>query len=65
MPNDKKKPVVKLTGEDGNAFLILGKVSDALEAAGMKEEAKAFMREATKGDYDHLLATACEYVTVR
>jgi len=63
--SEKKKPTVKLIGEDGNAFIILGKVSDALEAAGMKEEAEAFMKEATKGDYDHLLRTACEYVNVR
>jgi hypothetical protein len=63
--SEKKKPIVRLTGEDGNAFFILGKVSNALEAAGMKEEAEAFMKEATKGDYDHLLRTACEYVNVR
>lgn len=63
--SEKKKPTVQLTGEDGNAFIILGKVSDALEAAGMKEEADRFMAEATKGDYDHLLRTACEYVNVR
>ncbi len=63
--SEKKKPVVKLIGEDGNAFLILGKVSKALRAAGMNEEAEAFMKEATKGDYDHLLRTACEYVQVR
>jgi hypothetical protein len=63
--SEKKKPIVRLTGENGNAFLILGKVSNTLEAAGMKEEAEAFMKEATKGDYDHLLRTACEYVNVR
>lgn len=63
--SEKKKPVVKLIGEDGNAFVILGKVSKALRAAGMNEEAEKFMAEATKGDYDHLLRTACEYVQVR
>jgi hypothetical protein len=61
----KKKPVVKLVGTDGNAFAILGKVKRALVDAGMKKEAEAFMKEATSGDYDHLLATAMDYVDVR
>jgi len=58
----KTKPKVKLVGEDGNAFAILGRVRRALERAGMEEEAKAFTEEATAGDYDHLLQTALKYV---
>jgi len=67
MTNDtetKTKPTVKLIGEDGNAFNILGKVKRALVKAGMHEEAKAFMEEATAGDYNHLLATVQKYVDV-
>ncbi len=60
----KQKPTVKLIGEDGNAFNILGRVKRALVKAGMHEEAKAFMEEATAGDYNHLLATAQKYVDV-
>ncbi len=60
----KQKPKVKLIGEDGNAFNILGKVKRALVKAGMHEEAKAFMEEATAGDYDYLLATVQKYVDV-
>jgi len=60
----KQKPKVKLIGEDGNAFNILGKVKRALVKAGMHEEAKAFMEEATAGDYNHLLATVQKYVDV-
>jgi hypothetical protein len=58
------KPEVQLVGTDGNAFAILGKVNKALKAAGMNDEAKAFMAEATSGDYDHLLQTAMKYVDV-
>ena len=55
---------VKLTGKDGNAFMILGLVSGALKKAGKADLAKEFVDEATKGDYDHLLQTAMEYVEV-
>ena len=56
--------VVKLVGTDGNAFSVLGKVSKALKRAGETEAAKEFMQEAMSGDYNHLLATAMEYVVV-
>ena len=55
---------VKLVGEDGNAFAILGKVKKALERAGHKDLVAPFMEEATAGDYDHLLQTAMKYVEV-
>ena len=56
---------VKLTGTDGNAFAILGKVSDALKRAGYKDEAKSFLEEAMSGDYNNLLRTCSEYVKVK
>ncbi len=59
-----EKPKVKLVGEDGNAFAILGRVTKALRKAGMKKEVALFMEEATAGDYDHLLRTAMKYVEV-
>ena len=55
---------VKLVGEDGNAFAVLGKVARALRRAGHEELAKRFTREATSGDYDNLLRKAMEYVEV-
>lgn len=60
----KRKPRVKLVGEDGNAFAILARVRAALIKADMKEEAKKFMEEARQGDYNHLLATCAKYVDV-
>lgn len=56
---------VKLTGTDGNAFAIMGKVSGALRKAGAsKEDVEAYMQESMSGDYNHLLATACKWVNV-
>lgn len=56
---------VQLTGTDGNAFMILGRVSGALKDAGIpKEDRDTFMKEATSGDYDNLLATCIKTVTV-
>ena len=56
---------VKLIGNDGNAFAILGAVSQALRKAGATPAEKAeFMQEATAGDYDHLLCTVMRWVNV-
>jgi len=32
--------------------------------AGMKKEAEAYQKEATSGDYDHLLTVTMKYVEV-
>jgi hypothetical protein len=57
---------VKLVGKDGNAFAILGNVKNALRKGGVpSEEVSEFMKQAMSGDYDHLLATCCEWVDVR
>ena len=54
---------VRLSGEDGNAFAILGRTAAALRAAGVPpEEIDAFFAEATSGDYDHLLQTTMAWV---
>lgn len=60
----KIKPTVQLSGTDGNAFAIMGRVRKALFNAGQKEEADAFLQEAKSGDYDHLLQTCFRYVDV-
>ena len=56
--------VVKLTGQDGNAFNLLGLVRKAILTSNQPELADAFMSEATSGDYDHLLRTCMRYVEV-
>lgn len=56
---------VKLTGEDGNAFFIIGKVKRALINARVPAEiVSQFVDEATSGDYDKVLQTAIKYVEV-
>lgn len=65
---DRKYPQVQvqLTGEDGNAFMILGLVSRAMKEAGIPpDEIAAFHQEATTADYEHLLRTAQAWVEVR
>lgn len=56
---------VKLSQTDGNAFSVLGKVSSALRRNKVSEEVvNDFMKEATSGDYDHVLQTCFKYVSV-
>jgi hypothetical protein len=54
---------VRLVGEDGNAFAILGRTKRALQQAGASaDDVAAFLREATAGSYDELLATVMRWV---
>lgn len=55
---------VKLTGADGNAFALMGKVRQALRRGGRADLIEKFTKEATSGNYDHLLATCMKYVEV-
>jgi hypothetical protein len=55
---------VQLTGNDGNAFAIMGAVSKALKRAGYGDDVDAYMAESMSGDYDNLLITAMNWVTV-
>ena len=56
---------VKLVGEDGNAFAIIGRMSAALRKARVsKEEIATFQKAAMAGDYDNLLQTCQKWVNV-
>ena len=60
-----KYPQVKfsLSKSDGNAFMIIGGVRNAMRRAGIpREEIEAFSKEAMSGDYDHLLQTVMKTV---
>ena len=55
---------VKLSGEDGNAFAILGRVSKALRRERVPlEERKKFQAEATATDYNNVLQTVMRWVS--
>ena len=52
-------------GQDGNAFMILGRVTAAMRKHGLdKDEITAYNEEATAGDYDDLLRTTAQWVTI-
>jgi hypothetical protein len=56
---------VKLIGEDGNAFGIIGKATRALLRGGVPQaEIKEFQAEAISGDYNHLLKTVGNWMEV-
>lgn len=55
---------VRLVGEDGNAFMIMTRVSQALKEHGVSaEEIERYREESMSGDYDNLLRVAHEWVT--
>lgn len=56
--------VVELTGTDGNAYAILGRVRRAILNSDHPELVDQFFSDATAGDYDHLLMTCFRYVRV-
>lgn len=65
--NEPKYPYinVQLLGEDGNAMLIIGKVSRALRVNRIStNHINEFIEEATSGDYDNVLQTAMKWVEV-
>jgi hypothetical protein len=65
MEAPKTKPTVKLIGQDGNAFSIMGNIKQALKRAGAdKEYIDEYLKEATSGNYDNLLVVSMKYVNV-
>ncbi len=64
---------VQLSGEDGNAMMIIGSVRRALKRGPremqldppttISSEVKAFTDEATSGNYDNVLQTCMRWVT--
>jgi len=67
MSNTPKHPdvTVKLTGEDGNAFSIISRVSNGLRRAGYRDSAEEVKRKLFEcQDYDSVLQMTMEYVEV-
>ena len=57
---------VKLSGNDGNAFAVMGAVKSALKKAGAsKEELDQYLSDSMSGDYDNLLRVAMDWVVVK
>ncbi len=66
--NEPKYPqiTVQLTGNDGNAFAIMGAVKAALrENQVAPSEIDDYMTASMAGDYDNLLVVAMQWVDVQ
>ena len=56
---------VQLTGEDGNAFAIMGTVTKALRRAKVSaDEIAEYRTQSMSGDYDNLLRVEMAWVVV-
>lgn len=56
---------VQISGQDGNAFSIIGRVAAALRNADVEEsEIDAFRKEAMSGDYDNVLQICFRWARV-
>jgi len=65
MPDEPRiKPIINLIGDDKNAISILTKARMALINTGLYEEAESYVKEASTGDYNHLLKVTLEYCEV-
>jgi len=57
--------VVELTDTDGNAFAIISKVRRALCRGGVPTpEVHTFVEQVMSGNYDNVLITCMQWVTV-
>mgnify|MGYP005819696551 FL=1 len=61
-PVEHERPELQIGGEDGNAYMIIGRASKAWRGAGLPAEAwKEIEREMVSGDYDHLINTVMKH----
>ena len=61
----KKKAQIKLSGVDGNAFIVLGKFKRALQDFGhSSDKITEIINDATSGDYDHVLRVVFKWCDV-
>lgn len=68
MADDVKFPqvTVRLSGENGNAYSILGRVRAELRKSGAtKEQLEEYFKEASSGDYNNLLRVTMRWVNVK
>lgn len=65
-PGDKwKHVVVNMRGVNGNTMVIVGTVKQALKKAGATPmDLYLFVGNALSHDYEHALATVCQWVTI-
>ena len=60
----KPKPVLELSGQDGNAYII-GRACRALREHGYtREEVAEYEKDAMSGNYDHVLQVTMKWCEV-
>jgi hypothetical protein len=52
-----EKPLIDLSGPQGNAFYLMGVVLNTFRRSGAPELGESIVDEMQKGDYEHLLKT--------
>lgn len=66
METTNKKPVVKLSGQDGNVFILIGICSRALKDVGQEDNANRMTSEIMNSkSYDEALQIMMKYCRVR
>lgn len=64
-PGEFKHVRVNLWGVDGNAFIVMGVVKKALQAAGCSHlKVSFFLSQCMAGDYENLLAVCNDWVSL-
>jgi hypothetical protein len=54
---NKERPLIDLSGPQGNAFYLIGVVKETFRRSGAKELGDDIVKEMMSGDYDHLVKT--------
>lgn len=54
---NKERPLIDLTGPQGNAFYLMGVVLKTFRQSGAPELGEAIVAEMKKGDYENLVKT--------
>ena len=55
--NKEEKPLIDLSGPQGNAYYLMGLVIKTFRQSGAPELGESIVEEMKKGDYEHLVKT--------
>jgi hypothetical protein len=62
---EKKKPVCKMIGTDGNIFFLAARVNKTLKKAGLDDESREFSSKLWKcQSYDNAIDLMSDYVEI-
>ena len=54
---NKERPLIDLTGPQGNAFYLIAVVEKTFRQSGAPDLGKSIIEEMKNGDYEHLVKT--------